>query len=420
MFGNNDYDETYVDGNSLLQQMSSQTYTMQNLFEDCAQKGRKVLQDHQSGKQHTVARGTLAGTLDTLSVSDSARLGKPETYRAVFLTMARELEEAAESLVPIAIPHFGTFGYRMFNLGITIPFFDLNPKFSDKYKLVRNNKKSLHQRGGGDNKNQPILQRLNVQRCAKLTKMPHSLYKAVLQGMWARLGRVMGTGAVVDIDFLVGTLSSEDQCPTFEFTQRLDPLPHDKFTGLRTTLSNSTSTATRHPDTGRVHTSTMSTISTTSTKALPRVRQPANSGHAPPSLARIPQASRTVRVARQAQAAQAAGAMQFDLGRKKQHRGGTGTGYYKPKAQPGGGGGGGDFTPQPPTRGKTRAPFFGEGRAIVEVVDVEGGGAAFASSSSSSSSSSPTSRLTYGVRTHGSGHVVDVVDVVRGGGWMED
>jgi hypothetical protein len=74
MFGNNDYDETYVDGNSLLQQMSSQTYTMQNLFEDCAQKGRKVLQDHQSGKQHTVARGTLAGTLDTLSVSDSAHV----------------------------------------------------------------------------------------------------------------------------------------------------------------------------------------------------------------------------------------------------------------------------------------------------------------------------------------------------------
>ena len=44
-----------------------------------------------------------------------------------------------------------------------------------------------------ESKNQPMLQRLNVQRCAKLSKMPVLLFRDVLACMWRRLGRVMST-----------------------------------------------------------------------------------------------------------------------------------------------------------------------------------------------------------------------------------
>ena len=44
-----------------------------------------------------------------------------------------------------------------------------------------------------ESKNQPTLQRLNVQRCAKRSKMPVVLFRDVLACMWRRLGRVMST-----------------------------------------------------------------------------------------------------------------------------------------------------------------------------------------------------------------------------------
>ena len=39
--------------------------------------------------------------------------------------------------------------------------------------------------------------------------------------MWQRLGRVMKSGSVVDLDFTVGTFRCEDCIPIFNFTQRL-------------------------------------------------------------------------------------------------------------------------------------------------------------------------------------------------------
>jgi hypothetical protein len=363
-----DRDETFVDGNSLLQQMSSQTYTAYNLFNDCAQRGKKLLQDHQSGKQHSLRK-----VLNSISATECSKIGNSNTYRDAFAALASELEDAAEALIPINIPQFGTFGYRMFNLGITIPFFDLNPKYADKYKLVRESKKSLHQRGGGDNKNQPVLQRLNTQRCAKMTNISQSLYKELLSCIWNRLGKIMNTGSVVDIDFKVGTLTSEDRCPTFQFTQRLDPLPKNKFSGLRTTLN------------GR------SSSNSNNQKQLPKMRVTVkdNGGHripSSPSLARIPNASRTVRVG---VTREPISTTSVNLSFR---RGAEGSGYYK-KKQP----------TRPSENKKKRKPFFGEQRTIVEVVDVEDQRTASSSSSSETKEPySPTSRLTYGP-THSPG-----------------
>jgi hypothetical protein len=178
-------ERTYVDGNSLLQQISSQTYTLDNLFDDCEQRGQQLLQDHADGRM-----SALTVTLDSISFSDGQRLGRRATYVSAFRAMTSELEEAASTLVPLSVPGLGTFGFRLFNLGISIPFFDLNPKFADGYKLSRPSK-SVTART--DSKNQPMLQRLNLQRCAKLAKMPQPLVRDVLACLWRRLGRVMST-----------------------------------------------------------------------------------------------------------------------------------------------------------------------------------------------------------------------------------
>ena len=125
-------ERTYVDGNSLLRQISSQTYTLENLFNDCEQRGLQLLQDHADGRD-----SALTTTLDTLSFNEGQRLGKRSTYVAAFQSLTIELDEAASTLVPITVPGFGIFGYRLYNLGISIPFFDVNPKFANTFHLTR-------------------------------------------------------------------------------------------------------------------------------------------------------------------------------------------------------------------------------------------------------------------------------------------
>ena len=125
-------ERTYVDGNSLLRQISSQTYTLENLFNDCEQRGLQLLQDHANGRD-----SALTTTLDTVSFNEGQRLGKRSTYAAAFQSLTIELEEAASTLVPVAVSGLGIFGYRLFNLGISIPFFDVNPKFANTFRLSR-------------------------------------------------------------------------------------------------------------------------------------------------------------------------------------------------------------------------------------------------------------------------------------------
>jgi hypothetical protein len=167
--------------------MSSQTYTLTNLCEDCASRGKQLLHDQQVGKQTA-----LTMTLSQISHSETMKVGKAETYQQAFRVVTEELSEAASTLVPLIIPNFGTFGYRLFNLGISIPFFDLHPKYANAHSLVR---PSTSSKTSSSSKAAP--QRLNMQRCAKQCRLPQALFKDVLMCLWRRLGRVMRSNAVV-------------------------------------------------------------------------------------------------------------------------------------------------------------------------------------------------------------------------------
>ena len=147
-----DQDTTYVSGAAVLRNVTASCYTLNNLFDDCAQRGRKLLQDQQTNKPHA-----LTQTLNAISFEQGARIGKKEIYQDCFHILTQELEEAAATLIPIAIPNFGTFGYRMYNLGISIPYFDLNPKYADLNRLSSSST-SL----GNGKQNQ--IQRLNITR----------------------------------------------------------------------------------------------------------------------------------------------------------------------------------------------------------------------------------------------------------------
>ncbi len=330
------FSSAYVAGHDLLHKLSSQVYTAERLCGDCAQRGRRMLADTALHGNAALTKSYLAGA----SSADLARLARVETFADAFALVRRELEEAASTLVPLAVPGLGVFGFRLFNLGISIPFFDLQPKFADQHGLTRE-QRSLHQRGGSAGEKNLALQRLNLAQCAKAARLPLTVFKEVLRRLWSRLGRVMASGAVVDVDFGVGTLRCEDRCPSFDFAQRLDPGP-GKHGGRRVLIGRDPAAVG-----GTSGSSSQRMLPVTTATGTPRPSSrgrgrgggggggggggsPTASG-APTSLARIPNAARTVKIGVQRQAHVV---QQSASSFRPRGRGGTGTGYYRQQQQP--------------------------------------------------------------------------------------
>ena len=94
-------------------------------------------------------------------MADLQRLAQPETFREALLLVVSELEEAAGALIPVSVPGLGVFGFRVFNMGISIPFFDMSPKFAKQHGL------RPKQRARHASEKQALTQRLNLQRCSK-------------------------------------------------------------------------------------------------------------------------------------------------------------------------------------------------------------------------------------------------------------
>ena len=103
-------------------------------------KEMQDMQEIQKAERDKLKRRLEAGEI-TQSYYDTElekiHLKVNERAQDCFHILTQELEEAAATLIPIAIPNFGTFGYRMYNLGISIPYFDLNPKYADLNRLSR-------------------------------------------------------------------------------------------------------------------------------------------------------------------------------------------------------------------------------------------------------------------------------------------
>ena len=116
----------YARASHVMAQLSHQTYTVERLFNDCAQRGRHSLAMHTSS---SVAPSSTRGALSpsrsrpgnskhgrTTDVADLQRLAQPETFREALLLVVSELEEAAGALIPVSVPGLGVFGFRVFNM----------------------------------------------------------------------------------------------------------------------------------------------------------------------------------------------------------------------------------------------------------------------------------------------------------------
>ena len=132
----------YTRASHVLAQLSSQTYTLARLFEDCAKRGQNAQHAQNSTTPSTTARQQLSSSSAKRNASrhsrtDLQRLAARDTFSAAFALVVSELEEAAAALVPLSVPGLGVFGFRVFNMGISIPFFDLSPKFAKQHGLRR-------------------------------------------------------------------------------------------------------------------------------------------------------------------------------------------------------------------------------------------------------------------------------------------
>ena len=107
---------------------NNNTYTLNDLFSDLAKDHRK--------DQYVILR-------------------RDNTYAACWGAICEILDAAVDKQRNVVIPGFGSVYYRVFNLGICIPFFEIDDNFVRLYELNAN-KKKMHQRGGSGGKGSTI------------------------------------------------------------------------------------------------------------------------------------------------------------------------------------------------------------------------------------------------------------------------
>ena len=82
-------------------------------------------------------------------------LRRDTTYAACWSALCEILDAAVDKQRNVILPGVGSIYYRVFNLGICIPFFEIDEKFVKTYGL-KSNKKKMHQRGGSGGKGSSI------------------------------------------------------------------------------------------------------------------------------------------------------------------------------------------------------------------------------------------------------------------------
>ena len=74
-------------------------------------------------------------------------LRRDTSYAACWNAICEILDNAIDKQRRVLIPGFGSVYYRVFNLGICIPFFEIDEKFVRVYQLHSNKKKITSARG---------------------------------------------------------------------------------------------------------------------------------------------------------------------------------------------------------------------------------------------------------------------------------
>ena len=214
----------YARASHVMAQLSHQTYTVERLFNDCAQRGRHSLAMHTSSSVAPSSSGAPCLLADLAreqqarqdaDVADLQRLARQKrSAKRCYSSSQSSRRLRARSFLSLCLG----WASLAFECSTWASLFLLRhvAEIRQATRLAPQTEGSPRVRKAS------LTQRLNLQRCSKLARMTqHSLKE--FYSMWSRLGRVMASGAVVDVDFGVGTLRCEDLAPSFDFTQRLDP-----------------------------------------------------------------------------------------------------------------------------------------------------------------------------------------------------
>ena len=171
---------------------NNNTYTLNDLFSDLAKDHRK--------DQYVLLR-------------------RDNTYAACWGAICEILDAAVDKQRNVVIPGFGSVYYRVFNLGICIPFFEIDDNFVRLYELNAN-KKKMHQRGGSGGKGSTI--KINRKIGSQYSGIDPKVFEMAYKRMFTKIGLVMKSGLRVDINFRVGNMICEDLKPVFNFQHRVE------------------------------------------------------------------------------------------------------------------------------------------------------------------------------------------------------
>ena len=114
-------------------------------------------------------------------------LRRDTSYAACWNAICEILDNAIDKQRRVLIPGFGSVYYRVFNLGICIPFFEIDEKFVRVYQL-HSNKKKLHQRGGGS-KGAPI--KINRKIGSQYSGLDPTIFEIAYKRIFSKIGDAM-------------------------------------------------------------------------------------------------------------------------------------------------------------------------------------------------------------------------------------
>ena len=168
------------------------SYTLNDLFLDVAKENRK--------DQYVVLR-------------------RDTTYAACWSALCEILDAAIDKQRNVILPGVGSIYYRVFNLGICIPFFEIDEKFVKTYGL-KSNKKKMHQRGGNGGNGSSI--KINRKIGSQYSGIDPIVFELAYKRMFTKIGSVMESGSRVDINFRVGNMICDNLKPEFNFLHRVE------------------------------------------------------------------------------------------------------------------------------------------------------------------------------------------------------
>lgn len=142
-------------------------------------------------------------------------LDDPNSYRIVWTAFLEWILDASQQNKPLAIGDIGTITFRLYTMGIRVPFFSVDPQFKAKYQLSQN-----HDRSYAKGK---ICCPTN--RIVQATGIDEECCLFALQTVSKTIGSLARQGYSLNVSFGIGTLFIHRRQTRFEFTQQQNSSP---------------------------------------------------------------------------------------------------------------------------------------------------------------------------------------------------